>query len=269
MSIFCGNCGAELPDDAQFCTNCGHSVPAKSAESEGTETVNAAVETDAAAEPTAAAPASPTDSASQPAAAPSSAETAAAPSSAETAPVQNNKNLIPIIIGGAAAAVLLIVLIVSISLGGGGYKKAINNYFDVMFRGKADKIEKLCPPKYWDWYEDEYNEELDDIKDEYKDNWEDMLEKFEDEYGKNFKATYKITDKKELSDKKLKTIQDNLKERYDIAKKSVKKAYKLDLDVELKGKDDEDSNELTVYAVKIGGNWYLCNEDGYFLSAGY
>ena len=113
MSIFCGNCGAELPDDAQFCTNCGHSVPAKSAESEGTETVNAAVETDAAAEPTAAAPASPTDSASQP---------AAAPSSAETAPVQNNKNLIPIIIGGAAAAVLLIVLIVSISLGGGGYK---------------------------------------------------------------------------------------------------------------------------------------------------
>ena len=59
MSIFCGNCGAELPDDAQFCTNCGHSVPAKSAESEGTETVNAAVETDAAAEPTAAAPASP------------------------------------------------------------------------------------------------------------------------------------------------------------------------------------------------------------------
>ena len=95
MSIFCGNCGAELPDDAQFCTNCGHSVPAKSAESEGTETVNAAVETDAAAEPTAAAPASPTDSASQPAAAPSSAETAAAPSSAETAPVQNNKNLIP------------------------------------------------------------------------------------------------------------------------------------------------------------------------------
>ena len=268
MSIFCGNCGAELPDDAQFCTNCGHSVPAKSAESEGAETVNAAVETDAAAEPTAAAPASPTDSASQPAAAPSSAETAAAPSSAETAPVQNNKNLIPIIIGGAAAAVLLIVLIVSISLGG-GYKKAINNYFDVMFRGKADKIEKLCPPKYWDWYEDEYNEELDDIKDEYKDNWEDMLEKFEDEYGNNFKATYKITDKKELSDKKLKTIQDNLKERYDIAKKSVKKAYKLDLDVELKGKDDEDSNELTVYAVKIGGNWYLCNEDGYFLSAGY
>ncbi len=94
MSIFCGNCGAELPDDAQFCTNCGHSVPAKSAESEGTETVNAAVETDAAAEPTAAAPASPTDSASQP---------AAAPSSAETAPVQNNKNLIPIIIGGAAS----------------------------------------------------------------------------------------------------------------------------------------------------------------------
>ena len=74
---------------------------------------------------------------------------------------------------------------------------------------------------------------------------------------------------KSVVDKKLKTIQDNLKEKYDIAKKSVKKAYKLDLDVELKGKDDEDSNELTVYAVKIGGNWYLCNEDGYFLSAGY
>lgn len=261
MSIFCGNCGAELPDDAQFCTNCGHSVPAKSAESEATETVNAAVETDAAA--------APTDSASQPAAAPSSAETAAAPSFTESAPVQKNKNLIPIIIGGAAAAVILIIIIVSVALSGSGYKKAVDNYFDVIFRGKADKIEKLYPPEYLDWYEDMYDKELDDIKDDYEETREDALEYFEDEYGKNFKATYKITDKKELSDKKLKNIQDNLKDRYDIAKKSVKKAYKLDLDVELKGKDDEDSNELTVYAVKIGGNWYLCDEDGYFMRAIY
>ena len=261
MSIFCGNCGAELPDDAQFCTNCGHSVPAKNAENESTVTVNATVGTDAAesTEP-AAAPTANTESAYQP---------APAPSFTESAPVQKNKNLIPIIIGGAAAAVILIIIIVSVALSGSGYKKAVDNYFDVMFKGKADKIEKLCPPEYWEWYEDQYDRDLSDIKDDYKDNWEDLLEDFEDEYGKNFKATYKITDKKELSDKKLKTIQDNLKESYDIAKKSVKKAYKLDLDIELKGKDDEDSNERTVYAVKIGGDWYLCNESGYFLNAGY
>lgn len=269
MSIFCGNCGAELPDDAQFCTNCGHSVPAKSAESEGTETVTAAVETDAAAEPTAAAPASPTDSASQPAAGTDLCRNCCGTvlcrnctGSEQQEPHPDNHRRC---CGSRSPdRPYRFHLPRRRRIQKGDY-----NYFDVMFRGKADKIEKLCPPKYWDWYEDEYNEELDDIKDEYKDNWEDMLENFEDEYGKNFKATYKITDKKELSDKKLKTIQDNLKEKYDIAKKSVKKAYKLDLDVELKGKDDEDSNELTVYAVKIGGNWYLCNEDGYFLSAGY
>lgn len=141
MSIFCGNCGAELPDDAQFCTNCGHSVPAKSAENENAETVNTAAGTDTAAAPTAAAPAANAESASQP---------APAPSLTENAPNQKNKNLIPIIIGGAAAAVILIVIIVSVALSGSGYKKAVDNYFDVMFKGKADKIEKLCPSEYWE-----------------------------------------------------------------------------------------------------------------------
>ena len=257
MSIFCEKCGAELPDDAQFCTNCGQSVPAKSADSDSTVTATAAVGTDTASEP-AAAPAVNTESTYQP---------SPAQSFTESTPDQKNKNLLPIIIGGAAAAVILIVIIVSVALGGNGYKKAIDNYFDVMFKGKADKIEKLCPSEYWDWYEEEYDKDLADIKDDYKDNWDDLLEDFEDEFGKNFKATYKVTDKKELSDKKLKTIQDNLKESYDIAKKSVKKAYKLDLDVELKGKDDEDSEEITVYAVKIGGSWYICNENGSFMSS--
>ena len=73
-----------------------------------------------------------------------------------------------------------------------------------------------------------------------------------------------MTDKDELSDKKLKNIQEGLKDNYDIPKKSVTKGYKVDVDMTIKGKDDEDTNETTLYIVKIKGDWYVCSQNGRF-----
>ena len=91
-----------------------------------------------------------------------------------------------------------------------------------------------------------------------------IMDSLEDEYGKNVKVSYKVTDKDELSDKKLKNIQEGLKDNYDIPKKSVTKGYKVDVDMTIKGKDDEDTNETTLYIVKIKGDWYVCSQNGRF-----
>lgn len=177
--------------------------------------------------------------------------------------IKTDKKLLSIVIG--AIALVIVLIIVLCCAFGGGYKKAINNYLDVTIYGKYDKIEKLAPASYWKYYEDEYDMDVDDVIDNYEDVYENVIEYLEDDYGKDIKVDYKITDEDELSEKKLKRISDNLKDEYNIPKKSVTKGYKIDLEITIKGDDDEDTDETTLYAVKIDGDWYLCDEYGDFV----
>lgn len=275
MSKFCAHCGTQLPDEANVCTNCGTPVA------------------DAPAAPDAAETAAPVNEAPAPAAendvpvvdnAAPKAEKAApvinvdalksnvskiASNVGETATVQFNKvksdkKLLGIVIG--AAAIVLVAVIILVSSIGGGYKSAINNYFDVMIEGKANKIEKLAPKQYWDYLEEEEDVTLEDLKEDYEDSFEDQIDQLEDEYGKNYKFSYKITDKDDITTKKFKNIQENLKDKYDIPKKSVTKGYKVDVELSIKGSEDEDENDTTLYVVKIDGDWYVTTESGRFLT---
>lgn len=164
-------------------------------------------------------------------------------------------------LGIAAIAVILVIVIIS-SLFGSSYKDPIKSYEKIM-NGKISKssVEKLAPDEYWEYCADEADEKVKDyIKDyvdDLKDSYEDSIEEMEDEYGKNVKYSFKIEDKKELSDKKVEKIAEALNDRYDIKEKSVKKAYKLDVEVTVKGKEDDDDYDTEMVSVKIGGNWYL------------
>lgn len=269
MSKFCTQCGTQLPDEANACTNCGTPV---------------------AGAPVSAAPA--IDEVVVQADENSAPVNNVVPESEKSAPIINvdvlkndvsklvnnvsetatasfnkvkaDKKLLGIVIG--AAAVVLIAIIILVSSIGGGYKSAIDNYFDVLVEGKVKKLEKLAPEAYWDYLEDEYDTTLDDIKEEYEDSFEDQAEYLEEEYGKNYKYSYKITDKDDITNKKFKNIQENLKDRYDIPKKSVTKGYKVDIEATIKGSEDEDETETTLYVVKIDGDWYVTTESGSFLS---
>ena len=177
--------------------------------------------------------------------------------------VSTLKSKAPILV--AAVAVLLVVIILIVALSGGGYKSAVKNMIDVQFKGKANKIEKLAPEEYWQYLEDEADFDMDDHIEDYEESWEDRQDYYEDEFGKNFKVKYKITDKDELSDKKLDELADSLNENYEIKRKDVKKAYKLDVELTIKGSEDEDDGELEdLLVVKIGGDWYICSESGTF-----
>lgn len=232
MSKYCQNCGAQMEDNAVFCANCGaQSEVAYS--NDAAPAYNTAPAYDAA-----------------PAYAPAPAST-----SFQLSNLLDKKNL-PILLG-AVAVLIVFIIILSTIFGGGGWKSALDNYIDVVIHGKVNKLEKLAPKEYWSYYEDEYDEDFDDIKDEFEDNVDDMLEELEDEYGKNIKVSYKVEDKKTLSDRKLEKIAEGLNEKYDIKESSVKKAIEVELEMTIKGSEDDDDNDGEFTFVKIGSKWYM------------
>ncbi len=165
----------------------------------------------------------------------------------------NKKNIA--ILAGAVVAVVVVIILIS-SLFGNGYKKAIDNFLDFSVKGDVDVLEKLAPEDFWEELEDEYDVKIKDIEDTLEDVLEAQIEKLEDDYGKNVKVKYKVIEKEKMDEDDLDDIKDTLKDSYGIAKKSVKKGLEVELEVTIKGKEDEDTQEIDLTLVKIGGNWY-------------
>lgn len=174
--------------------------------------------------------------------------------------IKNNKKRF---LAFGAVAIVLVVLIVAVSILG-SYERAIDTYIDVV-KGKFEKIEKMAPPAYWDYFEDTYDMDVKDLIENLKDASDSILDDLEEEYGDNIKISYKVTDADQLDKDDLKEIKDSLKDRYDIAKKSVTDAYELDVELKIVGSEDEDEEEMECYAVKIDGKWYLISESYRFM----
>ena len=229
MSKFCNNCGSVMEDDAVFCTNCGAQ--------------DVPVYQD-----------NPVEQ----------------PTGSPIAFFQNvmedsKKKMIVLIAAGAALVVALLVLILAFS---SSPKKAMKNLEKVM-NGNASKISSLAPGAYWNYLKEEEDITKADVKDEFKDSYEDMKEYLEDEYGKNAKYSMKIADKDKLSKKKLEALAESIEENYEIDEKKVKAAYELEVEVSLKGREDDSEYDSTMYAVKIGGKWYIVGPDGTFFPDSY
>lgn len=169
-----------------------------------------------------------------------------------------NKNF-GIIIGAAVALILVIVLIVSVT-GGKPYEKALDNFFSITMTGKLDKLKDMAPPSYWEYVEEEYDVDVDDMIDELEDTMDELIEEIEDEFGKNIKLTYKVTDADRFDEDDLKDVKDEMKDNYDISKKSVTDAYELEVELKMKGSEDSDEDEVEIYVVKIDGKWYVMSE---------
>lgn len=160
----------------------------------------------------------------------------------------NNTKLFAII-GGAVAALLVVILLI-VALAGGGYKKPIDNFIKGMEKGNAKTMLKAFP--------DVMKEDLEDYLTD--DELEDMKADLEDEFGKNIKITYKVLDKEKIDKDDLKEVQEDLEDQYEDAKKSkvkVTAGYKLSIKMSIKGKDDKDSQTITMKVYKIGGKWCM------------
>lgn len=233
MSKICKNCGEEMDDSAVFCVKCG------------TKTEDTACEV---------------------------CSIKAADGAAKTGVVGKingfinqikSKDKKAIGVAAGAVAVLILILVLVFALGSSGPEKAVDNYFDVMFNGKASKIEDLAPKAYWDYAADDKDVKVRDVKKIYEDYIDKIIDELEDEYGDDIKIRVKVVETDEVSKKTLDTMKDNLKKRYNIPKKDVSKALELECEVTIKGDDDKDTDEIKLYAVKIKGDWYPCtSSDG-------
>ncbi len=250
MSKFCTNCGEALSDDAAFCVKCGTRVGEQSAQSAQEPSEQSAGE-----QPVQSDPAS--DS--------SSCNTCGSAQCEQKAPAETNgfagkvnafvaklKNKDKKAIGITAGIVVVLILIVVlvICLSGGGPEKALDNYISVLYNGKVNKLEKLAPADA-----EEQMEELNKT----------LIRGLEDEYGSNIKISYKILEKDDVSSKDLDSMKDYIKSNYDIPKKSVTDAVELEVELTVRGDDDEETDESTFYAVKVNGDWYICSSSGAFL----
>ena len=265
MSKFCTNCGEALSDDAAFCVKCGTRVGEQSAQSAQEPSEQSAGE-----QPVQSDPAS--DS--------SSCNTCGSAQCEQKAPAETNgfagkvnafvaklKNKDKKAIGITAGIVVVLILIVVlvICLSGGGPEKALDNYISVLYNGKVNKLEKLAPAEYWEYLEDKSDVSLSDAEEQMEELNKTLIRGLEDEYGSNIKISYKILEKDDVSSKDLDSMKDYIKSNYDIPKKSVTDAVELEVELTVRGDDDEETDESTFYAVKVNGDWYICSSSGAFL----
>ena len=158
--------------------------------------------------------------------------------------------------GIAGGAVVVLILLIVLLSGNGGMTKPIDTLIDVGFKGKIEKITDLAPEEYWEYLEDEYDVDIDDILDQAEEGLDDTLENLEDEYGDNIRVSYKVEKKKQLSDKKAKGIAEALADEYDLDEDDFGDVYELDLEMTIKGSEDDDEDEAEFTVIKYKGKWY-------------
>ncbi len=147
------------------------------------------------------------------------------------------------IIAGAIAVIVILIGIIS-SIFGSGWKKPIANYFKGQQKANSKTYLSAFPEFYADNIEKYYED----------DDMEEMLDKLKDEYGNNVKISYKIKDKEKIKKDDLQKIQKYIKEANDEEVK-VSKGYKVKIEETIKGKEDKDTDTITMYVYKINGKW--------------
>ena len=186
-----------------------------------------------------------------------------APQQAPALPQANKgKSKLPLLIG-VVAVVALVAVVISL-IGGSGYKKALENYLEYEYKNDTSNIESLIPDSVWEDYADEEDMDKDEVIDLAIENVEDWAEFVEEN---EWTYEYEIGDYEKIDDGDLDDIKDGLEDMYDIDPDSVgNKGYVAEVEVTLfvDGEED-DSHDFDAYMVKIDGDWYVVDEDGYFM----
>jgi len=248
MSKFCKNCGAELADTAAFCKECGSSV-ANNITVEASQTKT-----------------------------PYASESGTGSYTYEIPAVEENSNFVDkinnkdrktflILACVGLALVLCVVFVVVFSGGGSSAEEAFDKYIKVVYNGDVDLIEELAPEAYWEHAKDEYDIKVKDVNEYYEDEFEKDMDKWEDKFGDNIDVSYEIIGTDTVSESKLDKIKSSLKSS-GISKKDIEDAVELEVEITIKGDDDEDSAELECYAVQISGEWYICHSKSSLVSNG-
>lgn len=98
--------------------------------------------------------------------------------------------------------------------------------------------------------EGSYEDMIDNFLETKLDNYEDQVD------GKVKSITYKIKDKQEITDRKLKKVKDTISDQYDVDADDISNMMNVTLKLKIKGKDETTKDDLdNVVLIKEKGKW--------------
>ena len=177
MAKFCGQCRAQLNDNATFCTQCGATI----------------------------APQQPAQQTASPMAnlqqAAKNIDMNAIKDAVSVENIKNLKNkpnkLTIAVLAVLLVLVILVVVILCMIFGGGSWKTPINNVMDVLNDGDGKAFEELMPPYYKDMAD--ALDGIVDISDEdYDEEAENQRDRLTKKYGDDAEISYEVVKKTEV-----------------------------------------------------------------------
>ncbi len=198
----------------------------------------------------------------------------------ELQPKKENKKLITIIV--AALAVVVVFVGALLIFGGNSPEDVAEEYFMAMVEGDLetefecelrsnglsyeDYIEKYCDvndmklEEYFELREDRYETEIEDYDDLIDAAKQSQEESLIEEFGK-YDISFEIISTKELTEKKLKELCEEIEEYYEdseiysIDVDEIEEACSVKYKASIEGEDDSDTDKGTITVVKYDGEW--------------
>ena len=154
------------------------------------------------------------------------------------------------------ALLLSVLLLVSLltACAGGGAKGTAVKFAKAMFDPKGGKtIIDLLPKAYVDAAIEEGTfDDKNAMIDELNDALQEVADSAEEEYGK-YKVTVKADGVDEWDEDKVEEYNSTM-ELFEIDVEA-KEGADVDLEITIKGKDGENSQDITISAIKVDGKW--------------
>ncbi len=169
-----------------------------------------------------------------------------------------NKKLVAII-GGIVAVVIIVIIVLVLALSGGKGQRSATKIGDELAKayenGDADAMIELMKDDYYELYNETWGDNF--VEDQFNEDVQDMKE----EVGtvKSIKIEDRSEDKYEKDE--IEDVNKTL-DRLNVDMK-VDDCLEIDMDVEIKGSEDDADGKITYTVVKSGSKWYLVDYDLY------
>ena len=138
-----------------------------------------------------------------------------------------------------------------------GYKAAVDLLTETQYGGETDKLEKLAPEDFWEFYETSYSMPRKSMLDEAAWAVESTNQNYKTVYGENYTASADITEANKADSELISKIGAAFGEQKGIAADRIKDAYTLKVKVTLSGTTSSEE-EIEVQVVKIDDSWFCC-----------
>ena len=169
-----------------------------------------------------------------------------------------NKKLVAII-GGIVAVVIIVIIVLVLVLSGGKGQRSATKIGDELAKayenGDADAMIELMKDDYYELYNETWGDNF--VEDQFNEDVQDMKE----EVGtvKSIKIEDRSEEKYEKDE--IEDVNKTL-DRLNVDMK-VDDCLEIDMDVEIKGSEDDADGKITYTVVKSGSRWYLVDYDLY------